>query len=92
MNYTIVVKMDAAARVVWQNSYVASGQSSEGWSIRETSSGYIALAAVGTTTGPQTLVLMRLGPTGGVIWKRAYPAGEEGIEPISVEPTADGDS
>lgn len=85
----IVLRLDSAGRVYWQHNYVVPGQVSQAISIHETSSGYIALAALGPAGINQTLMVMRMDPTGVLLWQNTYPTSA-GVIPYFIEPTTDG--
>lgn len=89
-SFILAMKLDASGRVIWRKSFVAPGKTSEGWSISEVRSGYIALAVIGPENEAGTLVVMKLGPGGEPEWQRSYANGGEGSDAYSIEPTSDG--
>ena len=73
-----VFKLDASGDVEWERSYGGTGQE-QAWSVDILPGGDIVVAG-GTTSfgaGGSDLLVMRLDPTGEIVWQRAYGGSQD---------------
>ena len=57
----------------WQQSFAPEGASAtRGWSVQQTSDGYVILGEQVATAGSGDVLLVKLGLTGELLWQRTY--------------------